>query len=192
MEFSYLFPLHWAAWTVATNPVHSIIATTSPQVQEEIINQWKKATLSTLTGVIYIGTILSAVTVGSFTWPQLEHGTSAAFSMIQTLWYSSLIFSVTAVCIGLCQCVFLARISCTTNCNLILRSLLIQDYGNRKQRPRLTQTFIWLLAVGMLEWSIYLWLSGFLVFLWEVTRMMMAEQTSGDTVVSYSLSTLRV
>jgi hypothetical protein len=108
-----------------------------------------------------------------------------ALSMIQALWYSSLILSVTAVCIGLCQSVFLARLGCIANGNMILRDILI-DKALRSGRctPRKTQNLVWLLAVGLLEWSIYLWLAGYLVFLWEATKMRQLEQSSGDVVVS--------
>jgi hypothetical protein len=105
--------------------------------------------------------------------------------MICALWYSSLILSVTSVCIGLCQSVFLARISCAANGNILLRTLLIDT---RTRQPRTAQSFVWLLAVGLLEWSVYLWLGGFVVFLWDVTSMGKVGQSRGDIAVSALLT----
>lgn len=155
MNFSHLFPLHWAAWTVMKAPIGDIIVAQTPQTKVLVTDRWKGATLSNFNSVIFIvstpslcislstivamcasglfkGTVISAVTVVPFSWPQLEHSTSHAFSMIQKLWYSNLIFSVTAICIRLCQSVFLARINCTANCHQILRSLWIEDLPNGK------------------------------------------------------------
>lgn len=124
------------------------------------------------------------MTVGVFSWPQLENDDSLSINMIQALWYSSLVLSVSSVCIGLYQNVFLARISCTANSNLLLRELLTVSLPNGKRKPRASQIIVWLLAVELLEWSIFSWLGGFLVFLWEVAKMTIAKQSEGNVLVS--------
>jgi hypothetical protein len=54
MDVSRMFPMHWAGWTVAQAPISAIIDAKTPQEREMIIQKWKRATVSTLTSVIYI------------------------------------------------------------------------------------------------------------------------------------------
>lgn len=49
--------------------------------------------------------------------------------------------------------------------------------------PRLDQVSIWQAAVGLLEWSIYFWMGGYLVFIWDLTRVSREGQTVADQVV---------
>jgi hypothetical protein len=126
---------------------------------------------------------MTAVTVGAFTWPSLASVSTAPLDVIQICWYSSLIFSITAVGMALHQSVFLLRVMSVTKSNTIPFNVLTYETGYGERSPRKQQAFIWVLAMGLLEFSMYFWLGGFIVFLWDVTKMGRGEQRKGDIMV---------
>ena len=68
--------------------------------------------------------------------------------------------------------------------NALIVELLTYEISDGSRQPRQAQVLIWLLAVGLLEWSIGLWLGGFVVFLWDVTKMRQKGQLPSDVMAS--------
>jgi hypothetical protein len=59
---------------------------------------------------------------------------------------------------------------------------------NGARKPRKEQLILWQCAMGLLEFSIYFWLAGFLVFLWDwVQRNEKIERSHGAVVSSDDL-----
>jgi hypothetical protein len=114
----------------------------------------------------------------------LSTTTPVALAIIQAIWFSSLLLAVTAVAIALQQSVFLARVASMPKSNALIVELLTYEISDGSRQPRQAQVLIWLLAVGLLEWSIGLWLGGFVVFLWDVTKMRQKGQLPSDVMAS--------
>jgi hypothetical protein len=93
-------------------------------------------------------------------------------------------FAIVAVSISMHQSVFLSRLALLPESSAILLSVLCYQTPQKTFRPRQAQVFIWVLAVGLLEFSIHFWMGGFLVFLWAITKMGRSGQDDGDIVVS--------
>lgn len=53
----------------------------------------------------------------------------------------------------------------------MLAHLLSYDAGGGRRAPRWDQVVLWQTAVGLLEWCLYTWLAGFVVFLWDLTKI---------------------
>jgi len=104
--------------------------------------------------------------------------------MIRIAWYNSLIFAIVAIAVGMQQSVFLVRVGCVSNSNMLIRELLTFEMPSGQRVPRFRQVFIWQTAVGLLEWSIYFWLGGFVVFIWDSTLILRENQQKSDQVVS--------
>ena len=97
-----------------------------------------------------------------------------------------MILVVAAVAIALSQSVFLAKVTNLPQSHEIILGLLTLETLNESRQPRQEQIFIWHLPVGLLEWSIGLWLGGFTVFLWDVTKMGQETQQSLNVMVRFS------
>jgi hypothetical protein len=135
------------------------------------------------------GAIMSAAVVGAFTWPTLNDLSIVAFTMIQVLWYGSLVLGIGAVGLGLHQSIFLMRIGCLSDAHNIFRNVLSYDDGSggkTAHKPRWDQVLIWQAAVGLLEWSIYTWLAGFTVFIWDIATTGQEHPGSSNRVVNVS------
>lgn len=129
------------------------------------------------------GTILSGVIVGSFTWTIFDQMIPTAMTIIRILWYSSLILSMTAAGVALHQSVFLARMVNVPDFHSVMVDILCFEAQMGQMKPRREQAFIWLLAIGLLEWSLGLWFGGFVVFLWKLTKIGQQDQTFSDRMV---------
>lgn len=127
---------------------------------------------------------MSAVVVGTFSWPTLSEISVVPLTMIRIAWYNSLVLGITAVAVAMQQSVFLVRVSCVSNGDVLIRELLSVDAHDGRRIPRWDQLFIWQAAVGLLEWSIYFWFGGYMVFIWDRTRMLQEGQQKSDQVVS--------
>lgn len=127
---------------------------------------------------------MTAAVVGSFEWEALSTVPTIPITMIRIAWYNSLILAVTAVTLGMQQSVFLIRVGSTSDSDAIITNLLsYASPGSGLRIPRWDQVFIWQAAVGLLEWSIYFWMGGYLVFIWDLTRVSREGQTVADQVV---------
>lgn len=129
------------------------------------------------------GAIFLAVIVGGFTWPMLADISTTTMAILQAFWFSSLIIAVAAVAVAVHQSVFLARLVSVPNHQAILVEILCYENSNGERVPRRDQTFIWLLAVALLEWSMCFWLGGYAVFIWDITRMRRKDQSSLNIMV---------
>lgn len=127
---------------------------------------------------------MSAVIVGSFSWPALSSVHVVPLTMIRIAWYSSLILAIAAVAVGLQQSVFLIRVGSLLNCEFIIQELLSFRSPAGQHVPRWDQVFIWQAAVGLLEWSIFLWVGGYIVFIGDLTKLFQEAQERSDQVVS--------
>lgn len=130
---------------------------------------------------------MSAVVVGSFTWPNLGSLTTVAYTMVRICWYNSLILAIAAVAVGMQQSVFLTRVGCLSTSDVLIVRLLSFEGQNGRRVPRRDQVIIWQTAVGLLEFSLYFWLSGFIVFVWDVTLVGRKVQKTSDKVVCTSV-----
>lgn len=128
---------------------------------------------------------MTAAVVGSFEWEALSTIATIPMTMIRIAWYNSLVLAVTAVTLGMQQSVFLIRVGSTSDSDAIITNLLSSPSpgGSGLRIPRWDQVFIWQAAVGLLEWSIYFWMGGYLVFIWDLTRVSREGQTVADQVV---------
>lgn len=122
--------------------------------------------------------------VGAFAWPALAQVSTVAFAMIQTMWYCSLVLGIAAVALGLQQSVFLHRIACLQDADALLAAMLSYDLGNGSRYPRWDQVILWQCAVGLLEFCMYTWLGGFIVFLWDVAKSGAKSSSASNKVVS--------
>ncbi|KAL4744826.1 hypothetical protein BDW72DRAFT_208710 [Aspergillus terricola var. indicus] len=180
-----LFPLHIAAWNVTHRAISEMVNASTTEQQAQLVKTWRDSTLSQLSQVGLIGAVMTAAVVGSFEWEVLSTIRTIPMTMIRVAWYNSLVLAVTAVTLGMQQSVFLIRVGCTSDSDSIIRDLLSfrsQEGGPRI--PRWDQVATWQTAVALLEWSIYFWLGGYLVLLWDLTRLSREGQTAADQVVA--------
>ncbi|OJJ08344.1 hypothetical protein ASPVEDRAFT_156008 [Aspergillus versicolor CBS 583.65] len=181
-----LLPLHSAAWNVTQRAMSEMVNTSDPEQQAQLIKAWRDSTISQLSQVGIIGAIMTAAVVGSFTWDALSTIAIIPMTMIRIAWYNSLVLAVTAVTLGMQQSVFLIRVGSTSDSDAIITNMLSSPSpgGSGLRIPRWSQMFIWQAAVGLLEWSIYFWMGGYLVFIWDLTRVSREGQTVADQVVA--------
>ncbi|CEL06306.1 hypothetical protein ASPCAL07412 [Aspergillus calidoustus] len=184
-----LFPLHAAAWNVAHRAISEMVNASTTEQQAQLIKSWRDSTISQLSQVGFIGAVMTAAVVGSFEWSALSTIPTVPLTMIRIAWYNSLVLAVTAVTLAMQQSVFLIRVGCTSKSDAIIRDLLSypaapgRGLGGPQRIPRWDQVLIWQTAVGLLEWSIYFWMGGYLVFIWDLTRVSRGGQTVADRVV---------
>ncbi|KAK8006848.1 hypothetical protein PG989_000838 [Apiospora arundinis] len=180
-----LFPFHFAAWHVANASISAIVNESDDAARNLMMDHWRAAMLSQLSNVELIGAIMSAAVVGAFTWDSLSSLSTIAYALVQMMWYCSLVLGIGAVAVGLQQSVFLIRIGCLPTANQLCRDMLSRDPGNDRRRvPRWHQVLIWQTAVALLEFSVYTWLAGFVVFIWATTRSGQADASTSDRVVA--------
>jgi hypothetical protein len=127
---------------------------------------------------------MSAAVVGSFSWPNLSMITTVPLTIIRIAWYNSLVFAIAAVAVGMQQSVFLVRVGCVSNADMLIRELLSFEDLTGRRIPHWDQLAIWQAAVALLEWSIYFWLGGYVVFIWDLTHISGKGQQKSDQVVS--------
>ncbi|CAI6090631.1 unnamed protein product [Clonostachys chloroleuca] len=173
-----------AFWEVSVVPFKVIGNADSEQKRNGLIEAWVKTMSHQLSNVMVTGTILSGVIVGSFTWTIFDQMLPTAMTIIRILWYSSLILSMTAVGVALHQSVFLARMVNVPEFHAVMVDLLCFETPMGQMKPRQEQAFIWLLAIGLLEWSLGLWFGGFVVFIWKLTKIGQQDQTFSDRMVA--------
>lgn len=126
---------------------------------------------------------MSAAVVGAFTWPALSDMPTVPGTMVQIAWYASLILAIASVGVGLHQSVFLMRVGCLAKADMVITELLGSISGNDRYEPRGEQIILWQLAVGLLEFSLYFWLGGFVVFIWNLSNIGRQGQTMADILV---------
>lgn len=129
---------------------------------------------------------MSATVVGAFTWPDLAEMGPVTSTMLRICWYNSLVLAVAAVAMGMQQSIFLLRVGGLSNRNTAILNLLsIFDQSRQLRIPRRDQVIIWQTPVGMLEFSLYFWLAGFIVFIWDTTKVGRNTSTISGQVVSH-------
>jgi hypothetical protein len=136
------------------------------------------------------GAIFLAVIASGFTWPTIENMGPKHLAALQVFWYSSLMLSIAAVAVAVHQSVFLARLASIPNHEEVLVQMLTYADPNGRRLPRQEQTFIWLLAVALLEWGLAFWLGGYAVFIWDVTKVRQKHQTGLNIMVSPTCTNL--
>lgn len=127
---------------------------------------------------------MSAAVVGAFAWTSLASLHTVAYTLVQTMWCCSLVLGIGAVALGMQQSGFLIRIGCLPTANHLCQNMLSHDAGNGQRAPSWHQVLIWQAAVGLLEFSMYTWLAGFVVFIWGITKSGQSNASSSDRVVS--------
>lgn len=130
---------------------------------------------------------MSAAVVGAFTWPDLPNLSTAPHAIVRLTWYCSLVLGIGAVAIGVQQSVFLIRIGCLPIANQLCIDMLSYDTGGGRRTPRGIQVILWQSANGLLEFSIYTWLAGFVVFIWGATRIGQPLASTSDQIVRIPL-----
>jgi hypothetical protein len=195
-------PVHWVAWEASICPIRAIANASDEHERSELITKWMGVVLSQLTNVELIvslfkllqpyqfknaqGAILSAVIVGTFSWPSLSSTLPVALAIIRFLWYSSLVFSIAAVVVAIHHSVLFSRISIIPRASEVMLELLCYETEGERV-PRQIQAFVLLLPVALLDFGIGFWICGLLVFLWDNTKMRQEVQTTCDVVVSESI-----
>lgn len=202
-----LFPLHTAAWQAAYASIDEMVNAPRRAEQGHLVRRWRESMLAQLSHIGIIvsqswsapehalgtkrahclqikGSIMSAIAVGSFSWPALSTMSVVPLTMIRIAWYNSLLLGVVAVAVGMQQSVFLVRIQHASSSDILLCELLSSQSSTGRRIPLWDQLFVWQSAVGLLEWCIYFWLGGFAVFLWDTTRVLGDGQGKQDQVVS--------
>ena len=91
-------------------------------------------------------------------WPTFSTISSVPLTMLPIAWYNNLILAIAAVAIGMQQSVFLVRLGCLSNSDILIRELLSFESPSGLRVPRHSQVLVWQTAVGVLECSIYFWL----------------------------------
>lgn len=104
--------------------------------------------------------------------------------MIRIAWYNSLVLAIAAVAVGMQQSVFLVRVGCLSTSDVSLREILSFASPTGRRIPYWHQLILWQTAVGLLECSIYFWLGGYIVFIWDMTKITKEDQQVSDQVVS--------
>lgn len=104
--------------------------------------------------------------------------------MIRIAWYNSLVLAIAAVAVGMQQSVFLVRVGCLSTSDASLREILSFASPTGRRIPYWHQLILWQTAVGLLECSIYFWLGGYIVFIWDMTKITKEDQQVSDQVVS--------
>lgn len=104
-------------------------------------------------------------------------------TLIRIAWFNSLILAVAGVAVGMHQSVFLVRVGSVSNSDMLIRGLLIFECLADRRIPYWDQDIIWQTAVGLLECSIYFWLGGYVVFIWDLTKLLQEQQQRSDRVV---------
>ena len=105
--------------------------------------------------------------------------------MIHLAWLCSLVLGIGAAAVAMHQSIFLMRIDVLRNANDLCQHLLSHGVkSNGRRDVRLEQGILWQAAVGMLEWSIYTWMAGFLIFIGDLTRAESKHVVGNSPVVT--------
>jgi hypothetical protein len=126
--------------------------------------------------------LVSGVVASGFAWPGMVESSWT----VKAIWYSSLILALTSICAATQQSVALYRLSSHPRGWIMIRRLLSNDpkNGSRGQlEPRLWQLYIWQIPVSLLNGSVYFFLAGLAVLLWNAGRSVNLDWAKGETKV---------
>ncbi|CAD6591996.1 MAG: hypothetical protein ASARMPREDX12_005559 [Alectoria sarmentosa] len=178
----YFFYVLFAPWIVTYNPIHNLI-NARPESRElaQFAKRWVDSKLAEL---IFVGNVLMPVTF-NYQSALLAATASAAFSWYNTsefawtvfaLWYSSLVFSMTSICVATQQYVALARLNSYVDgpqkiANLLRRQGPDGEDGQITWRPRRGQRWAWQVAIMLMNFAVLLFLGGLGVVMWQGTDL---------------------
>lgn len=133
--------------------------------------------------------MVSAAVVGSLTWNDLDKLSPVANVLVHISWYCSLVLSIGAVAVGAQQSIFLTRVGLLpeAQARAIFRQVLSRETSQGIRKTRWEQAFIWQAAMGLLEWGLYTWIFGFVVFVGNITKINLELTGAKDQAVSLVL-----
>ena len=125
--------------------------------------------------------LVAGVVATAFTWPSLA---SSGWT-VKAIWYSGLVLALTSIATAAEQAVALYRVATHPSGLFILRNLLSKDHEtiDGQVEPELWQLYVWQIPVSFLGGSVYLFLAGLAVMLWDAGRALDLEWSKGDTKV---------
>lgn len=126
---------------------------------------------------------MTSITASAFSWPIVQ---SSSWT-IQAIWYSSIIVSLTSVSTATQQSVAIYRLASLPEGLQKIRQLLGRD-GDATLgivQPQLWQLYIWQIPHLMLNTSIYLFVAGLLVLLWDAAKAQAYSWATQETKVRY-------
>ena len=105
---------------------------------------------------------------------------------VRAIWFSSLVLALTSVSIATQQAVALSRLSSHPNATTMIFRLL--DKRSEVQlgaqlEPSLLQLYIWQIPVSLLTGSLYFFITGLAVLLWNKSKVVHLSWSEGDTKV---------
>ena len=118
----------------------------------------------------------------AFTWPSLQTNTWA----IQAIWYSGLVFSLTSIAAATQQSLALYRLAVLPDGLAKIREMPCKDDPDASGRfqPRYSQLYVWQAPLLLLNSSIYLFIAGLAVLLWNPSRLQGYKWDTDETKVS--------
>ena len=105
---------------------------------------------------------------------------------MQAIWYSGLLLSLTSIATATQQAVALYRLTILPNGLAKIREMLSEDdrdYLGAFQ-PRYSQLYIWQVPLLLLNSSVYLFIAGLAVLLWEAAKLQQYRWSAEETKVS--------
>ncbi len=129
--------------------------------------------------------LVSGVVATGFSWPNA----AVASWTVKAIWYSSLVFALTSITVATQQAIALHRLSSHPKGPVMIRKLLSrdgQDTLGRQVEPQLWQLYIWQIPVSLLNGSVYFFVAGLAVLLWNAGRLVNLNWAKGDTKVPRS------
>lgn len=110
---------------------------------------------------------------------------------VQALWYASLLLSLTAVCAATQQGVLVHRLACYPDSETKIRQLLGESRGalvaGAQHKAAWLQLYIWQLPISMLNGSVYLFVTGLAVLLWDAAKLEALKAWGRDVKVRRDL-----
>jgi hypothetical protein len=120
------------------------------------------------------------VIASAFTWP----GISDIAWSVKAIWYTALLLALGAICTATQQGVFLLRLAAHPKGPAQICSLLSKGVEDGEDNePRLLQLYIWQVPISPLNGSVYLFIVGLGVLLWDAAQKGDLNWSNSDTKV---------
>ncbi|KIV79109.1 hypothetical protein PV11_06694 [Exophiala sideris] len=132
------------------------------ELQKDLARAWKDGKLAELSFVGLAGALISGVYASAFSWYNIPPQPWT----LKSSWYSGLLFALVSICIATQQSVALHRLASNEDGLLRLCTVLSYKQAGRLQ-PRYLQIFIWQASVMLLNISIFLFLLGLVILVYQ-------------------------
>ncbi|EHK43865.1 hypothetical protein TRIATDRAFT_319205 [Trichoderma atroviride IMI 206040] len=174
--------VHGAAWTAANKPINLFLNEADPDIRNVQTKVWRDNMVSQLNTILITTSLISSVVVSSLSWADFGSDNEGEITVVKSLWYGSLVLSITAIASASQQLVCLNRLSTYIDGLSLLRKLLsgTEDVTAGTVTPgrslRVEQAYLWQIPVMLMNGGLYVFTIGLCVFVIDKAQRLLQQQ----------------